>query len=252
MTLFAPAVLVSLKLWYAGGGATVEEVWGGFPRVLFSFFLGVLIFRLWARGYHAPFRLSGVVILVILVFLYSWRPMREALYGAVLVVVAQPLLVWLAASGTASAVPLRAMRWLGDVSYAVYVLHIPIFIGIGVMVGDIRVLDGSLGTSMSLEVLQGYPVSAFPLVLLALPLTVLAAHVATYAFDRPARRWLAQRAFAAGRDFDENVGRRPTYVQDGGTQHQVSLCERGQPSGSPRAEKIIKMECSPYRLVRPI
>jgi peptidoglycan/LPS O-acetylase OafA/YrhL len=193
--LSLPALLLSLKLWYAGGGATVDEFFGGFARVLFSFFVGVLIFRLWQSGRRPPIRINPFLVCFVLVGLYSYRPVHEIRYDALLITVVQPFLIWLGASSLASGGSARILSWLGDISYGVYVLHIPIFIGVALVAGDIKVLDAYLGVSIEPEKLWGSSLSSWPLVLIALPATLLASHFLTFNVDLPLRRWLTKRVF---------------------------------------------------------
>jgi peptidoglycan/LPS O-acetylase OafA/YrhL len=112
-----------------------------------------------------------------------------------LIIIVQPFLIWLGASSLASGGSARILGWLGDISYCVYVLHIPIFIGVALVAGDIKILDAYLGVSIEPEKLDGYFDASWPLVLIALPTTLLVSHFFTFNFDLPLRRWLTKRMF---------------------------------------------------------
>jgi peptidoglycan/LPS O-acetylase OafA/YrhL len=134
MVAIAAAVMIAMSFsyghldlgWGWGPGWTIAP---GLPaRVAFGFPVGVLLYRLYARGVRAP-RVSGLLLLALLaasVLLVrpsdAFRPYWDVFY----VIALCPLFVWFGAS----AVNGRLGRWLGVVSarvtFAVYAIHFPI------------------------------------------------------------------------------------------------------------------------------
>ena len=186
--LSLPLVVLAIKHWEGGGGSTLEEFPGGFARVLFSFFAGVVAYRLWSAGKRLPWNVPWGLLFAAMVVIYAARPHKAAHYDALLVVLVQPLLIW-AGAGSRPGKFEPVMTWLGAISYALYVIHVPLHL----------LLLGLLGDSDGLSYYLGVPVAGghnplpFPAVLITLPLAVAAAHVLTFGFDIPVRRWLTKR-----------------------------------------------------------
>jgi len=182
-----PLVLFSIQHWFAGGGPTLDEFPGGFARVFFSFFAGVGVYRLWKAGYRLPWAVPPVVIALAMAGLYALAPGWESRYNALLVVVAQPLLIWVGASSRPERLE-PVMTWLGAVSYALYIVHVPLTILVLCLIGDGWELGYYLGAP-----LPGSQAPAVPAILLTLPLALAAAHVLTFHLDLPIRRWWSKR-----------------------------------------------------------
>ncbi len=189
--LSLPLVLLAIKHWQGGGGSTLEEFPGGFARVLFSFFAGVVAWRLWHAGRRLPWNLPWGILFLIMIAIYAACPHKTALFDALLVVVVQPLLIWAGASSRPGRLE-PVMTWLGAISYALYVIHVPLHLLLLDLLGDRDGLSYYLGVPVS----GGHSPLPFPAVLITLPLAVAAAHVLTFGFDIPVRRWLTRR-FAA-------------------------------------------------------
>lgn len=118
--------LIAASLIHGGvdGGPTLATFYIGLARVTFSFFLGIAIYRMWASGRfttQVPWWLStgGLVAILCLPLPEAYRPVGDL----VIVLLAFPLLL---ATATGSR-PLPLLQYLGRVSYAVYILHMPIF-----------------------------------------------------------------------------------------------------------------------------
>lgn len=182
--VIAAGVVSVVVLAFNGGidaGATPREFIGGFPRVIYGFFAGVLINRLMRERQDAPipWALPVTAILLTGVFIVpggrAWDPYFElfcllALFPAMIVVAARAPV-----SG--------GWAWLcdraGALSYPVYVLHIPIY-------GVMTILVREYGW------LADNPRPWLGLIALTIVLTL--SWVALKVYDEPARAWLARLA----------------------------------------------------------
>jgi peptidoglycan/LPS O-acetylase OafA/YrhL len=110
-------------------GNTWDSIGGGFLRVAFSFFAGILVYRLWL---FRPPRINvpaPIIALLLIAVMFSHPAERyQAAYSLVASIVVFPSLIWLAASSRPHRRVARLWAWLGPVSYAIYVLHFPIYI----------------------------------------------------------------------------------------------------------------------------
>ena len=168
-------------LFLATGDLDQGTVWGTLPgglaRVMFSFFLGVALYRMRAR--FSKFAVHPLILAAVMIALLAPNLAGSArgAYGLVAVLVICPLLV---AAGSASkpwtgAAPFFLLA--GQVSYALYVLHTPGWDILGAMVG--------LATHQR-EAWQANPLLGVAFLALILP----AAWIAATYFDAPVRRFL--------------------------------------------------------------
>lgn len=105
------------------GGESWPTFFWGFPRIGFSFFLGLLIQRRhWGR--HRRTHLAWLVIAAPVVVMSLAPAQGGALLDIAMLVAIAPAIVWVGANVEPRNATL--FTWLGDVSYPVYVLHIPI------------------------------------------------------------------------------------------------------------------------------
>ncbi len=143
---------------------------GGAARILFAFPLGVLLHRMWAAGrltlrWPAAVAFGLFVAVMLLPDVAGWNGLIDA--AAVLLVL--PLVTVAAITARLSPRASRAAAVLALMSYPLYILHGPIVMGFGQMLGE-RPLASGLGGTVSL----------------------VAAFVAARWFDGPARRLLAR------------------------------------------------------------
>ncbi len=168
------AVWVGVSVFNAnllGAGWLWSDFDVGLSRVLFSFFCGVAIHDLLAlrRIGKVPVILPFGLFLLVLAF-----PAPEAYrhgFDVFAVLVLIPVTVYLAAQARIWRIADPACRWLGKVSYGVYILHVPLFMGVGVVLAK-------LGTGQTFNVI-------FMAVFAA-----LVTHVATIVYEVPLQRWL--------------------------------------------------------------
>jgi peptidoglycan/LPS O-acetylase OafA/YrhL len=96
---------------------------GGIARVVWSFSMGILLHRL-----YRPYRLSPrwlVLLIAIMIGLFAYRD-QIAWLQLVSVIVVFPAIVWVGASIQLGGFAEKAATWLGAISYALYITHVPI------------------------------------------------------------------------------------------------------------------------------
>ncbi len=109
-------------------GPTWQSMGGGLARVTFSFFAGVLMYRLrsvWTPRLAVPAWLALAAVCAIL----AGAPEKawEVAYDLTAVLVAFPLIVFFGATSRLRPIAARAASAMGDASYAIYVLQFPLF-----------------------------------------------------------------------------------------------------------------------------
>lgn len=168
-----------------GVGWTLDAVnfGGGLLRMLFPFTLGMLM----ARNFR-PTKVCGIFWiatgLLFLLFSVPYLPVvgevhLNGVYEMVCIMLVFPCIVWLAASGTISdSLSTDLCRWLGNISYPLYIVHYPVM-----YLFYAWLIDN-----------QRYSLSeTWPMVMAVLVLNLLLAHVCLKLYDEPVRRWIARR-----------------------------------------------------------
>lgn len=119
-----------------GVGWTIDAVnfWGGLVRMLFPFSMGMLLARTFRpRKVKGAFWICSIVLLAL--FAVPYIPSEGALslnslYEYVCIAGIFPVLVWLGASGSSTVTEEgwtgRVNKFLGDLSYPLYIVHYPI------------------------------------------------------------------------------------------------------------------------------
>ncbi len=166
------------------GGWSVElsQVRIGFTRLMYPFFAGLLLSRLVkpTKVKHAFWLCSLMIIILLSVprlggTTHLWI---NGLYIAVSIIFFFPLIVYLGASGELKGKYVsRISRFLGDISYPIYITHYPL-----VYIYTAWVTDGKLPLS-----------STFPVALLVLFGSVALAWLCLKFYDQPVRKFLAKR-----------------------------------------------------------
>ncbi|MFL5253789.1 MAG: acyltransferase family protein [Rhodopila sp.] len=168
--------MVPMALW---GGPYIEIGLGdpaafllGFVRVGYPFWVGVLLFRAvdWNRVPKVPIEAIGLTLALLLL-----APVDSALYNLLLVLALFPLIVLFAASAGMGSRTTRACLALGELSYPLYLVHVPILRLINWMGDKIH-----LGLSPWVLIPGGGILS------------IVVAHSAAVAFDTLVRGWLSR------------------------------------------------------------
>ncbi|MBS1445702.1 MAG: acyltransferase [Odoribacter sp.] len=114
----------------AGFSLTGENILGGSLRLLFSFSAGLLLSRLFKpifiKGVFWICSLSVVILLAVPRIGGSENLWMNGLYDTLCFAVLFPLIVYLGASGkTTDKLTTRICKFLGDISYPLYMVHYP-------------------------------------------------------------------------------------------------------------------------------
>lgn len=134
----------------------------GFFRVMFSFALGIWLYRLHDRKIPTRTKHANVIgvslcIVVAAILAMPGEPSRLALYRDFAVcLLIFPAIVWLAMRVEPHGVTANVFRWLGRLSYPLYILHAPLFHLLGALKGkavDFSTVPSS--TIMAIAVLSG-------------------------------------------------------------------------------------------------
>lgn len=156
---------------------------GGSLRLLFAFPMGLLLSRVFRPvAVRGAFWICSLAIVGLLSVPYvgdGTAPWMNGLYDTVCVLVLFPLLVWLGASGRATDRKTSGIcKFLGDISYPVYVIHYPFM----------YLFYAWLWRGDAIPFAEAWPVAAGLFVG-----SILLAWVVLKVYDEPVRRWLTRR-----------------------------------------------------------
>ena len=166
-----------------GVGWTVDRtnILGGMLRMLCPFTMGVLMSRLFKplRQARGAFWTSAALLLAIFHIPYTYSDGALSLNGmfeAACIIAVFPLVVWYAASGkTTDIASTRICRFLGDISYPLYIVHYPIMYAFYMWLIKTR---------------QYTLHETWPAALAAVTASIILAWLCLKLYDMPVRKWL--------------------------------------------------------------
>ncbi|QQL50813.1 acyltransferase family protein [Mucilaginibacter ginkgonis] len=162
-----------------------EQQMIGLTRMMFPFFGGVLLCRL-NLVKHVKYAFPICSVLLLALFLVPRlggheRVWINGLYESFCVILMFPLIVWIGASGTIiSAAGKKVCKFLGDISYPIYITHYPIIYIFTAWVVDKKV-----------PLAQGWP-----WIVVVVVSAVTLAYTALKLYDEPVREWLRKKYLA--------------------------------------------------------
>lgn len=170
-----------------GWSIDAEQLRIGFTRLLFPFFAGLLLSRA-----VKPARINNAFLwcsLILIVFLAIPRiggdthRMWNGLYESLTIILVFPLIVYMGASGEVkSKTGSKICKFLGDISYPIYITHYPF---IYIYTGWVSNLKKNHQDSSLL--------TAWPWALLTIVTAIVVAYAALKLYDEPIRRWLQKK-----------------------------------------------------------
>lgn len=169
-----------------GVGWTLDGLnfWGGLVRMLFPYSLGMLMARdfkpVKVRGI---FWLSAVVMTVLFAVPYIHSDgaiCMNGVFEAACIIIVFPTLLWLGASERETSTAMNAIyKFLGDLSYPLYIIHYPLFY----LFYAWLIRTGAYSLS-----------ACWPQVLAVVGGSILLAWLSMRFYDIPVRRWLTRRS----------------------------------------------------------
>lgn len=171
------------------GGWSLEatQLQVGFSRVMYPFFAGLLLFRLTRpRQFNNAFMWCSLLVVAALAMPRIGGPEHlwmNGLYESLSIILLFPLIVFLAASGELTTTyEKKVCRWLGDISFPLYITHYPF-----IYLYTSWVYDKKLPAGWS-----------FPVAAAVFLVAVLVAYASLKLYDEPIRRRLAKLLLPTG------------------------------------------------------
>lgn len=120
-----------------GPGWTWSHLQTGLIRIMFTFLVGVCLQRVLhhAKAVTVPAWIAFALLIMIMAL-----PATEALrrpYDALTAAILMPALIFVSANAQVSGFFSKFCAWLGAVSYGVYILHFPIYLGLNVIMAGL-------------------------------------------------------------------------------------------------------------------
>ena len=165
-----------------GWSITPEQLRIGFTRMMYPFFAGLLLSRI-AKLTYVNYAFFGCSLLLIIILSiprigstdHVWM---NGLYDSLSVIILFPLIIFLGASGDIKGKRAsRICKFLGDISYPIYITHYPLIYIYTAWVSDHK------------PTIQ----HALPFALLTFASSFLLAYACLKWYDEPVRRWLKKK-----------------------------------------------------------
>ena len=166
-----------------GVGWTVDRtnILGGSLRMLCPFTMGILMSRIFKpmKNVRGAFWTSAALLLAIfhVPYIYSEGALSlNGVFEAACIIVVFPLVVWYAASGkTTDEASTRICRFLGDISYPLYIVHYPLMYAFYMWLIKTR---------------QYTLYETWPTALAVVTASIILAWLCLKLYDMPVRKWL--------------------------------------------------------------
>jgi len=171
-----------------GWSLNAEQLQIGFTRVMYPFFAGLLLFRIGKLTHisNAFFWCSLLIVIALSIpriggTEHLWM---NGLYDSLSIIFIFPLIVFLGASGQIkSKRAARICKFMGDISYPLYITHYPL----------IYLYTGWVADNKVTSFKQAFPVAALVFVS-----SIAIAYGCLKLYDEPVRRWLKRKVLVGG------------------------------------------------------
>lgn len=162
-------------------GWSWDNVLGGFPRVTYGFFMGVLVYKLWTtvKIPALPAWAAFVVLIVVFTFPIPEQARFRWMYDVFAATIIFPILVAVSAGSQAQGRLLKACATGGALSYGIYILHVPIWNWAKAILPIIAPWWNAIPGFVHYGIIA--------------TVAVTAAALLDQIYDKPVRRWLSQR-----------------------------------------------------------
>jgi peptidoglycan/LPS O-acetylase OafA/YrhL len=162
-----------------GWSVTAEQLRVGFTRLMYPFFAGLLFCRLTrVVRVQGAFLWCSILLIVALAFPRvggSTNLWLNGLYDSLTIIFIFPLIIYLGAGGTVhSKTSLRISKFLGDISYPIYITHYPL-----IYIYTAYVMDDKLPIK-----------DTYPVAILLFVSCIAIAYACLKWYDEPVRKWL--------------------------------------------------------------
>ena len=167
----------------------------GFTRLIYPFFAGLLLSRVIKPGQikHA-FLLCSILLIMILAMPRvgsSDSLWMNGLYDSLSIVFIFPLIIYIGASGQVQGSFAKVNKFLGDISYPIYIIHYPFIYTFMAWVANNKIsMTGPSPVSMNVLALVAFGI---------LVITILLAYACVKLYDEPIRKWLTKKHDARGK-----------------------------------------------------
>jgi len=106
----------------ANPGWGMHNFYGGFPRVISEFFMGILIYQ-----HYEKIKARPLLTFIITAVVFGLMSSGDAKLGLINMFLLSPMLVLLSANIAFNDVGNKICTHLGDLSYPLYIMHVPIY-----------------------------------------------------------------------------------------------------------------------------
>lgn len=165
-----------------GWSISAEQLTVGFTRLAYPFLAGLLLYKTFKpiNIANAFFWCSLLLILVLAIPRIGGHQQlwQNGIYDAAMIIFIFPLIIFLGASGTIkNKLVSKFCKFLGDISYPIYMVHFPIAYVFYAWV-----------TNNKLSLAQAWPMG-----LVAFTVSIVLAYLALKLYDMPVRKWLSKK-----------------------------------------------------------
>lgn len=165
-----------------GWSVTLPQLRIGFTRLMYPFFAGLLLCRVVKIApVKNAFMWSGLLLVFILAFPRvggTERLWLNGLYDSLSIIFIFPLIIYLGAGGMVQGKPaLKISKFLGNISYPLYITHYPL-----IYIYTAWAVDNKVSVN-----------EAYSAGIIVLILSIAIAYACLKLYDEPVRKWLSQK-----------------------------------------------------------